>query len=126
MTKNVTLWMDVPVDQRVTVADLKKIWGYLDGDFDDIRFTTYQRMWKLIRILEDPSQGCRAAVGHRTGSRRWWPCGSGLWSDSTYFCYHHRSGDDIPIEKPKPLPWWKRIKLQQPVKWGSDDSDELS
>ena len=124
MAKNVTLWMDVPVDQRVTVADLKKIWGYLDGDFDDIRFTTYQRMWKLIRILEDPSQGCRAAVGHRTGSRRWWPCGSGLWSDSTYFCYHHRSGDDIPIEKP--LPWWKRIKLQSPVKWGSDDSVNLS
>ena len=123
MPKNVTLWMDVPVDQRVTVADLKKIRGYLDGDFDDIRFTTYQRMWKLIRILEDPSQGCRAAVGHRTGSRRWWPCGSGLWSDSTYFCYHHRSGDDIPIEKP--LPWWKRIKLQPPVKWGSDDSANL-
>jgi len=125
MTKNVTLWMDVPVDQRVTVADLKKIWGYLDGDFDDIRFTTYQRMWKLIRILEDPSQGCRAAVGHRTGSRRWWPCGSGLWNESTYFCYQHRSGDDIPIEKPKPLPWWKRIKLQSPVKWGSDDSVNL-
>ena len=116
MAKNVTLWMDVPVDQRVTVDDLKKIWGYLDGDFDDIRFTTYQRMWKLIRILEDPSQGCRAAVGHRTGSRRWWPCGSGIWINSTYFCYHHRSGDDIPIEKP--LPWWKRIKLQSPVKWG--------
>jgi hypothetical protein len=122
MTKNVTLWMDVPVDQRVTVADIKKIWRY-DDELYFRNYRSYLKMWRLIRILEDPSQGCRAAVGHRTGSRRWWPCGSGLWSDSTYFCYHHRSGDDIPIEKP--LPWWKRIKLQSPVKWGSDDSVNL-
>ena len=117
MAKNVTLWMDVPVDHRVTVDDIKKIWGY----GDDLYFRSnrsYRKMWRIIHILEDPSQGCRAAVGHRTGSRRWWPCGSGIWIDSTYFCYHHRSGDDIPIEKPKPLPWWKRIKLQSPVRWG--------
>jgi len=125
MAKNVTLWMDVPVDQRVTVDDLKKIWGYLDGDLNLRNYRRYIKMWRLIHILEDPSQGCRAAVGHRTGSRRWWPCSSGLWRKSTYFCYHHRSGDDIPIEKPKPIPWWKRIKLQAPVKWGSDDSANL-
>ena len=122
MAKNVTLWMDVPVDRRVTVADIKKLWGYAD-DLYIRNYRSYRKMWSIIRILEDPSQGCRAAVGHRTGSRRWWPCGSGIWIDSTYFCYHHRSGDDSRLGKPKP--WWKRIKLQPPVKWGSDDSANL-
>ena len=91
MTKNVTLWMDVPVDQRTTIDTPTR------------------------------NKGCRAAGR----SRGWWPGSSGLWFESAYFCYHHRSGDDIPIEKPKPIPWWKRIKLQSPVKWGSDDTANL-
>ena len=125
MPKNVILWMDVPVDHRVTTDDIKKIWRY-DDDLYLRNYRSYRKMWKIIRILEDPSQGCRAAVGHRTGSRRWWPCTAGLWIDSTYFCYQHKSGDASRFEKPKPLPWWKRIKLQAPVKWGSDDTANLS
>ena len=92
MTKNVTLWMDVPVDQRTTIDTPTR------------------------------NKGCRAAVRYRG----WWPCSSGLWTESAYFCYQHRSGDASRFEKPKPLPWWKRIKLQTPVKWGSDDTANLS
>ena len=107
MAKNVTLWIDIPIDRRVTIDDIKKIWGY--GGEPDLRsYRSDRKMWKRIRVLEDPSQGCRAAVGHRTGSRRWWPCSSGLWINSTYFCYHHRFGDDSRFGESKP--WWKRGK----------------
>ena len=89
MAKNVTLWMDVPVDKRTTIDTPTR------------------------------NKGCRAAVRHRG----WWPCSAGLWFESAYFCYHHRSGDASLFEKP--IPWWKRIKLQPPVKWGSDDTANL-
>ena len=66
------------------------------------------------------NKGCRAAVKYRG----WWPCRAGLWFESAYFCYQHRHGDASRFEKP--VPWWKRIKLQAPVKWGSDDTANLS
>ena len=104
MAKNVTLWMDVPVNKRTTIDTSTR------------------------------NKGCRAAVR----GRGWWPCSSGLWSESAYFCYQHRSGDASRFEKLTfrwvaapgseiitPLPWWKRIKLQSPVKWGSDDTANL-
>ena len=87
MPKNIILWIDTPVNQRAPIDALT---------------------WH---------KGCQAAVRHgRWRQRRWWPCSSGLWCESAYFCYHHRHGDASRFEKP--VPWWKRIKLQAPVKWG--------
>jgi hypothetical protein len=107
IAKSVTLWIDTPVERRVTVDSLKKMWSYPDGDPHRVfhSYANYDKMWKLIRILEDPSQGCRAAVKHRSGTHRWWPCGAGVWANSTYFCYQHRTGDDSRFGESKP--WWK-------------------
>ena len=65
MAKNVTLWMDVPVAQRVTVDDLKKIWGYLDGDLNLRNYRRYIKMWRLKEALvrkPDLDNLCMAAI----------------------------------------------------------------
>ena len=101
MTKNVTLWMDVPVE-----------------DYAPLR-------WRIPVDRASVRGECKAATSYNRqkykyweGEPKWGQCNNGIWDGG--FCYSHH-----PTKHKKPIPWWKRIKLQPPVKWGSDDSANL-
>ena len=120
--REVTLWIDVPKEQRITASD---IMAYRADYATRRRYRDYRNETRL-NILKDPTAGCRAAVrwrmeylsahGYGTETRRtkWAPCSAGMGvGGNPYFCKQHRYGD---ASRFKSDTWWKRISLQPPIK----------
>jgi len=116
--RTVTLWVDVPKEQRVTAKDLEEVllkdqalsYGY----FSPRRYRPYRIETRLLRI-KDPTDGCRAAVKIIVKRRtRFAPCSSGMGnSPSDYFCKQHRYGDESRFRASSS---WKRLSFQSPIK----------
>jgi hypothetical protein len=74
--------------------------------------------WRIPEDRTSVRGECKAATIYSRqkfkyweGEPKWGQCNNGIWGDE--FCYAHH-----PTKHKKPIPWWKRIKLQAPVKWG--------
>ena len=95
------LWKDVPAE-----------------DYAPIHWRTPERSALVRGQCKAAARYSRQKYKYWEGGPKWGQCNNGIWDDG--FCYSHH-----PTKHKKPVPWWKRIKLQSPVKWGSDDSANL-
>ena len=113
--------------QRIIFHDVKKGEDLLQGHIGELA-SGYEFIYKQLQTvnLYDPK---REDIGkwlehlatvapkvarlykYWEGEPKWGQCNNGIWDDG--FCYSHH-----PTKHKKPIPWWKRIKLQSPVKWG--------
>ena len=103
------LWKDVPEGQRITLDLYKRCQGATEEGW----------IKRKAKNLINGSEGCRVAVYPGISWHdSYAPCPNPVFWDE--LCYSHH-----PTKHKKPIPWWKHIKLQSPVKWGSDDTTDV-